>query len=130
MKEASLICEIVVILVQMFHTYWIMEYGSGLRKTAKLGKWTVYPKAIQAWLFCGVLDVAFLFSMLDEMYYYAFGFIAVLTYINILFVYNHVQDQKANKKNDVSLRRQVVKYSNVLIINACMVVFAHIYTLN
>ena len=130
MKTASLVCEIIVILVQMFHTYWIMDYGSGLKDKARFLGRQINPKAIQAWLFCGILDTAFLFSMIDGLIGMAYSFIGILTAINIFYVYNTVQDMKGDKRfaeQRTSPRVQLVRYFNVIMINFCTFIFAFIY---
>jgi len=138
MKTASLIFEILAILAQMFHNYWIIYYSSGLSNKVGYGKKDVKgeyhkwfsPKQIQAWIFCGIIDVSIVFSLLEGMQWWANTGIAILCMINYLYVFNVYEDWKNNKNivHKVTVRRKFVAYFMATLIPACIYVFAVIYS--
>jgi len=137
MKTASLIFEILAILAQMFHNYWIVFYSSGLSNKVEYGpedgnqfRKSFSPKQIQAWVFCGVIDVSIIFALLEGMNWWANTGIAILCIINYLYVYNVYEDWLNNKNliHKVTNRRKVVAYFMATLIPATIYVFAIIYS--
>lgn len=132
MKTAFLVFEILAILSQMFHNYWLIVYASELSEDFQIGKLKINPKKLQAWVFCGIIDVSIIFAILEEYMLWAYGGIIVLCIINVLYVFNSYSDLAGNKRyseNRTVRRRYVVAYFNAILIPACILVFATLYSL-
>ena len=135
MKTVFLVFEILAILTQMYHNYWIVLYTSGLNNKWVVGKRkdgseiTISPKQIQAWTFCGIVDASIIFAMMADFMYWATAGVGILLAINIFYTYNVYEDYKNNKNliHKASRRRYVAAYFVDALIPACVYVFAHLY---
>jgi len=132
MKTAYLILEILAIVSQMFHNYWIVFYSSGLNNKVAYkfrGKDKTYsPKQIQAWVFCGIVDSSIILALIEEHWWAYVGVLVLLT-INCIYVYNTYEDYKSNKnlEHKVTNRRKVTAYFMAVLIPACIYIFAELY---
>lgn len=131
MKTAFLILEIVMILGQMFHSYWLLHYASNLPSSSKIRGFEFNPRVLQAVVMCGAFDASIVFAMKQGIYWWVGVGLVLLVVFNFFYIYNTTEDLKSNKKNEKAFakRRQLVMYVVGVVNPAGVGIFAYLYVI-
>lgn len=124
MKPFYLVLAILSILSNVPHTYTVVKYVTKVRPN-KLAE-------LQAWVFCGIISLAIMFSVFEGLWIVAIAGCIVEIAINSYYTYTQYDEEYRSLTAPSKLRakrlRSIGSYGLGVIIPACIAVFSHLYT--
>jgi hypothetical protein len=94
----------------MLHTYDLVMMQSFLQsqKTMVVGsrRFKVNPKSIQAWVFCSIIELSIMATLIEGLIWIVIAFIVLMIVMNHMWTFSKAKVLSNNKKNDDLLSRE------------------------
>lgn len=125
MKTASLVFEILCMILQMIHSYHLFKYSSNLPDKAK-----IYAGLV----FCLIVDCSIIFATVDSIWWWVILGSLILITLNVLYTYNTTEDfreldqRKTENRRLIAKRRQVVSYFIGVLNPILLLIFSLLYS--